>query len=35
MMPLNCIFIIMGDRNLSEKQIVQVFGRVIFIQVLL
>lgn len=34
-MPLNCSLVIMGDGNLSEKQTGQVFGRVVFIQVLL
>lgn len=35
LMPLNCILVIMGDGNLSEKRAVQVFGSVVFIQVLL
>lgn len=34
-MPLNCILVIMGDGNLSEKRTLQGFGRVVFIQVLL
>lgn len=34
-MPLNCILVTVGDSNLSEKQTVQGFGRVVFIQVLL
>lgn len=35
LMPLNCILVIMEDGNLSEKRAVQVFGSVVFIQVLL
>lgn len=34
-LPLNCILVIMGTSKLSEKQRVQVFGRAVFIQVLL
>lgn len=35
MLPLNCILVIMGTSNFIEKLRVQVFGRAVFIQVLL